>query len=937
MEDFLSCVDKPCVILAGAGTGKTRTISDKVTYLVKNKIFSPGRIACVTFSNEAVDSLHKRLVGMVGEQAVPIVRTFHGLCGDLLREYGEKIGISKKFKIITPEDGMIMLYQYFKTIPIRCSQYIEAIGALKESSIMLEKYESFLKNSAKDFPDNPEAELEKLTLRHHSTRLEKEEKDEIKKEIERLGTYVQQRRFLQSWRGYEKIKLKYNMLDYSDLHYYALKLLEKEPSLASNFGYLIVDEFQDTNKIQLDLLFALAPRGNITIVGDLNQSIYQFRGAYGGTFDEFKKRYGKTEFVKLDKSHRSPNKILKVAHKAIENNYKDKDECFSVLNAREIEGEKVNVIELLDSKEEVRKIVEIIESEIKSGVLGGEICVLFRTHNQANLLKKALQGRGIVFSSSKRQSLLAHTRIELIRNLCVILDKIFQAKSGGSNAWWGFAKIQGIDGEELGKFGKYVREHKGAEGLSLYLLKNVPEIFSNESKKKFEIMQVLLRELEKLKGQQLSALIANIASRVSREEDGENAIIQTFTEYAKEFSEREYADLESFLAHLDARTHLGLDLAMPKAKSEGVRIMTAHATKGLEYEIVIIANLVQGKFPITTISGNKLIPADFNLTSEEEQEEQQLAEERRLFYVACTRTKKRLYLTYAQKYGAKNLEVSQFLNEIDFKNNENVTFLRDLDKTEEIDSDFGVTEKIEVKKDITFSPSALNLFKDCQKKYEYKYVFNMPEEIVTWEQRSLGSFVHLIIEEGVKELFTSDRQFISLAEQMALKAEWRGVNLKEAEHLLKIFFERNKNKYNKESKNEQSLFLSLDGLRFIGYADRIDFHLDWIEIIDYKTGAHVPYGRERDWQLGFYALAAQRLGNVKRVTLDVFKNEKPLEYEIDNMGIARDSRSNRMAFSLHEVRKEIIEAAKEILECYKKGFAFCKAEKNCEFCAKIEK
>lgn len=933
MGDTHFRTDRPCVILAGAGTGKTRTITDKAVQLIRGKTFSPQQVVCVTFSNEAVASLESRLKANLEEYEMPVIRTFHGLCGDLLREHGASIGISPRFRVITPEDGMILLYQYFKIHATRCRQYIETASSLKESNTRIEEYEQYIAHAEAALPPHPEQELETLKLKLHTSTLEKPEKDALKKKIDELHMFVQQKRFLQAWRSYEKIKAKQQLLDYADLQQKALLLLQRSPALAQQIGYLIVDEFQDTNKIQLDLIHALAPKGNVTIVGDLNQSIYQFRGAYSGTFDAFKKLYAIEDITKLSNSHRSPNTVLRVAHAAIKHNYANEQDCFLVKNAQDREGDQVTLYELLNAKEEVRKIVEVIEQELQQGTKAESICVLFRTHNQATLLKRALDDKAIPYSSVRRESLLTQPLIEKIRVLSIITDKLAREGVGGGHSWWTAARLGGLSSEDLASFGKIIKEYRASVPLSRYLIDNELEL-SDDGKAKIKVIKAQLKELESVAKAPLMDFIGKASSLFSETiDEHERVSLKAFTTYAQEFSERESADIGTFLAHLDAREQLDLGLSMPEVVSSGAKIMTAHATKGLEYDVVIIANLVQGKFPIESVSVNKLIPEKLTMESLD----QQVAEERRLFYVACTRAKQRLYLTYATQYGAKSFDPSQFLKEVRSNDNPDIRFVKDHEVKALEELATPVIQKTEIKRAITFSPSALTLFANCQKKYEYRYVFNMPEEISGREQRALGTFVHLVIDMGIKELFTSERQFLQLAEQLALKPEWAGVNMSEAHSLLKVFFERNKDKYTKDSKSEQVLFLTLDGLKFVGHADRIDFSPDGIEIIDYKTGNHVPYGKERDWQLGFYALAARRLGAVKRVTLDVFKNEKPLEYELDSKGVARDIRSNRIAFSLPQVRKELVETAQAILASYQKGFTRCPAEKSCEFCGKLGK
>jgi RecB family exonuclease len=236
---------------------------------------------------------------------------------------------------------------------------------------------------------------------------------------------------------------------------------------------------------------------------------------------------------------------------------------------------------------------------------------------------------------------------------------------------------------------------------------------------------------------------------------------------------------------------------------------------------------------------------------------------------------------------------------------------------------------------VVLSPSSLLLFNECQKKYEYKYVYNMPEgKVVNWEAMRLGSFVHSVLEKGVNANFREVKEFLDLAREMHMSEDWESVELEDAEHLVRVFFERNKDKYCENSRTEQRLNFEMGGVKFTGLADRIDFGPEGPEIINYKTGVSSVPPLTRNWQLGYYALAASQFGRVLKITLDMLKQEKPLEFEVDEEGRARAvNHTGRMEFNIYEVEEELVKAAHAVMEAYKKGFRACGVEKNCEFCS----
>ena len=158
------------------------------------------------------------------------------------------------------------------------------------------------------------------------------------------------------------------------------------------------------------------------------------------------------------------------------------------------------------------------------------------------------------------------------------------------------------------------------------------------------------------------------------------------------------------------------------------------------------------------------------------------------------------------------------------------------------------------------------------------------------------------------------------------------MDLQEAERLVRIFFERNKNKYNENSRTEQRLDSEIAGMKFIGFADRIDFNSDGLEIVDYKTGASQLMPKNRNWQLGYYALAASKFGKVKKITLEMLKHDKPLEFELDDRGNAK-SVNGTMEFNIYEVEEQLIKTAHAIKEAFENGFKACNVERNCDFCS----
>ncbi|MDP3881990.1 MAG: ATP-dependent DNA helicase [Nanoarchaeota archaeon] len=976
----------PCVILAGAGTGKTYAIVEKIKYLIKNKIYSPEKIVCITFSNEAANNLLSRVrIFLDSESKEPVIRTFHGFSADILREHGHLLGIKPDFKILDPDEAKVLLHRNLRVQAYHCHKYIASINSAKDLGISIGSIQDYLDKKAKRFQDlDLEKRLAELQFQLQTLHLksDKEAKKEILVQIKDISSFLDLKKFMNAWNAYEKIKSKNNYQDYSDLNQKALSLLDKFPEAAANYDYIVVDEFQDTNKIQIDFLISLALKGNVTIVGDLNQSIYRFRGAYKDNFNVFKKHFGITDkdIYNLDMSRRSSNKILRAAHSLILNNYSNPQECFEVKNHEGREGDNIEVYELKNGKEESRKVAELVVRELAEGRKPEEICIMFRTHQQGRAIKRMLEMKGLPFTSITKGSLLKNKIVRSVIDYLVILDKIKKDKKGGEQAWWDIIYQFDFPEEDLIKIGRLIKDNKDIN-LSSFLVESLPEMpLSDFGRKLSERLIDKIRMMQSLDSEDIVAMLKGIYTIIGFNDEvqsGESKEfflnLSKFLELAQNHASLYYSDLSSFINYLETLESLGIEIPAAETGQKGVRLMTLHSTKGLEYETVIVTNMANKRFPMEKINSHHLLPIELspefknldmkesefvNDIFEDYERKHQLSEERRLCYVAFTRAKNKLILTYANEYGDKEYVPSVFLEEVKYKQNPDFSYASDFEEKYKEESGekpvklgfstmFGngkeliplnlnemrEREKIKPKASRCFSPSALLLFVGCQKEYEYKYVYSMPErKTISWEAMKLGSFVHFILEKGVQDNLRNIKDFLDLARSESVKEEWAGVELIEALQLIKVFFERNKDKYNERSLTEQELRYKAEGFEFIGFADRIDFSDHGLEIIDYKTGRQVIAPKHRDWQLGYYALASQKFGKVHKVTLDMLKQEKPLEFVIDDQGNAKSLGGGRMSFNIYDVQKELIETARSIINAYSDGFKACPIEDNCEFC-----
>ena len=813
----------PCVILAGAGTGKTYTIVEKIKHLILSGAHKPEKLVCITFSNEAAGNLLSRVRHALDLTSEPVIMTFHAFAAELLRKFGEVIGVNKEFIILTPDDAKVLLHRTLRVLPQQCHRYVATISTAKDLGIGMIDLKNHLNKliGGREFADiNKRHEDLNFELQTLHLKSGKEKKKSIVNEIKELKTIIDIKKFVAVWDAYEKIKNKQNYLDYSDLQCRGLELLQKNPEIALNYTYTIVDEFQDTNKVQIDFLKALCPSGNITVVGDTNQSIYRFRGAYKDNLQLFKHYFGakNEDCFTLQNSYRSPNKVLRTAHKLISHNYENKEECFEVFNVYQIEGDNIEVYEMINAKEESRKILELVNQEISKGRRPEDICVMFRTHQQGLMIRRVLEQEGIPFSSVTKTSLLKHPVIKTALDYITIAHFTEKKKSGGEQEWWDLIYQLDFIEEDLIKIGKFIKEiiEKNSEdsklkkkmedeGEGLEDKVNLSDLLFNSltslplsasgrmaARLLIERIGLIIKEIGKPVKEFLPEVYKIAGLMPSGQGAGDKEVglnLNKLIELANSHSSMYSPDVSSFLHYIEVLSNLGIEVDSASLETSGVRLMTLHSTKGLEYPVIILTNMAQKRFPLERYTQNSLLPSELlpelghiNGMGKEEKEDyisgyekhHQLLEERRLCYVAFTRAREKLIITYALEYGGKKFSPSSFLTELNYLSNPDLIFFKDsqelakeAEQTINLSKRFSnilqsnnfeellisavkAAEKSDVRKNADgklFSVSALNLFMDCQKHYEYKYVYNMPDKkSVSWEAIRLGNFVHLILD-----------------------------------------------------------------------------------------------------------------------------------------------------------------------------------------------
>ncbi|MDQ1252750.1 MAG: ATP-dependent helicase UvrD/PcrA [Euryarchaeota archaeon] len=648
---FLTLTDKqkeavehtsgPLLILAGAGTGKTSTITGKIAFMIKKCGIDPGKILALTFSREAAKNMEQKTLKLLDGGTAVNVSTFHAFCAELIRNNAEKCEVFEQFSILEEIDAAILIYKELGTSSRNATIYSSTIAKAKDLNISIDQFKDYLKTKKESlFKFTEESGLEHLytecqinlnTFHLKSKDQQKALKDEKKNWQEFIELYDEYRKyvdFTRVWEIYEERKKELNFLDYGDLNRIALKFLNKFGSTELNDTYMhiIVDEFQDTNYVQFELIKHLTEREkNITVVADENQSIYAFRGAYSDNIKEFKNHFGISEkdIVSLDVSFRSTNKILKVAHRLISHNYPEDriNECILLQNCIAAEGKNVIIQETKDDGEEARKIVEQIESYLEKGIPLKEIAVLYRTHSQGRQIRQALQKREIPVIVKEDADYLKQPEIKTVLSYLYVLNNLMDPTPRGTEAWWRlFHYNNSLENNDSVRLGEFIKKNKITLQEAIY--HHLDEIgLSENGRSTIEKVKGIIRVLGEKKLLDVSDLLLEIydlsglvrhLNRLDTLRTREAFLnLRNLHEMAKNFEQFHNREIFGFIDYLEILDEMGGNPESAKIrKADAVSLMSIHAAKGLEFRIVFVINMAKDKFPLLRGGQDFLIPLE---------------------------------------------------------------------------------------------------------------------------------------------------------------------------------------------------------------------------------------------------------------------------------------------------------------------------------------
>ena len=610
----------PLLVLAGAGSGKTRVLTTSIANLIENEDIDPRNILAITFTNKAANEMKERISSLLNMDVSHLwIGTFHSICARILRMNIEKIGYSSNFTIYDTNDQRTLVKEIIKDL-----NYKDEISPRDAQNLI-----SSLKNksiSPKEF----------LNI------------DEY---------YKNHNEYYEVYRHYEKRKFEYNALDFDDLIEKVLLLFSKDSDTLryyqNKFEYIFVDEYQDTNASQYELIKYFADyHKNVVVVGDADQSIYSFRGADINNILNFEKDFDNAKVIKLEQNYRSTSNILDTANLLIVNNIERKDKNLWTANGT---GDQVVYKNNSVESEESKFVVDEIKKLTNEGYSYSDIAILYRTNAQSRSFEEALMKNlidykvigGLKFYDRKEiKDLVSYLKIIVNPKDDIALKRIINEPKRGIGVK-SVEQLSSIASENDISIIDLIKNPTYG-GLLTDRLRKLANKFYNPLSEIFEnvnnytITDLINDVLDK------SGYLKALESSYSVEDRARIDNLNEFISAAGEYEENNPEDtIYDYLENLS----LISDMEKTEDKENSILLMSMHAAKGLEFPIVFVVGMDEGLFP-----GKRSI------------DEGNIEEERRLFYVAITRAKERLYLTSSQVRRAYGKPVyykgSRFLDEI---------------------------------------------------------------------------------------------------------------------------------------------------------------------------------------------------------------------------------------------------------------------------------
>ncbi|MBL8030063.1 MAG: UvrD-helicase domain-containing protein [Candidatus Doudnabacteria bacterium] len=961
----------PLLIVAGAGTGKTTVITRKIAFLIEQGYAKPEEILALTFTDKAAGEMQER-----ADMLLPLgyndiwISTFHSFGERVLKSHGLDIGLPNDFRLLNEIQAWILLHNNFEKLKL---DYYRPIGSPNRFIDSLLTHFS----RCKDELITPSeyltyAEELKLGKQKPTSKRTKEPKKLVTETQEIDQTEIARiQELANAFSAYQKLLHENDYLDFGDLINCTLELFTRRPQVLNRFRkkfkYIMVDEFQDTNFAQYQLVKALAgDQSNLTVVGDDDQSIYKFRGASVSNILKFKEDFPTCKEITLVENYRSSQNILDLAYNFIQANNPDRLEVKLKINKhlKAVSEKGEGVISVLESDDlgaelnsVAKKILEIYSSE-GSGASWNDFAVLMRANSAAEEIIPIFDSYHIPYTFLANKGLYKKPIVLDVLSYMRILDNISDSKS--LYRVLSLPKFN-ISHLELSVLSAYA--HKKTINLfdAIYPALTFPEL-SEEAKSSLKFLWENIRTHSEMAksftaAEMLVRIIRDLSFEKTLSEESDIAAqarehLEQFYKRIEEFEKQnEYKSLHEFLLDLSLEMKAGSEGAIkfdPNSGPESVKIMTVHASKGLEFKNVFLVNMVDQRFPTRQKSESIEIPEKL-VKDILPQGDFHLQEERRLFYVAVTRAKNKLFLSWAKDYGgSRTKKPSQFLVETSLVPSEKinratgkVVFTKPL-----------VLQSVSQKEGYAslpnkFSYTQLTDFENCPLKYKYVHYLKIPW--VGSHHMSFGSSIHKTFEEFLKQ-YKNNQELTQLDlfgkrpseqplpdfsllenyyEKFWIDDWYPSKDEKEkyrqmGRRMMRYFYDNLDNQKPVAKYIEKFFKLKLGEFDFVGKIDRADQLNNGLEIIDYKTGKTPKTKKDFD-QLYIYQWAAEEFLKEKVLSLKYWYLQ---ENDFVEESLATNEEIQTLKEKLKGLMHRVVEAVKynQFKELHKKT-----KEHNCEF------
>jgi DNA helicase-2/ATP-dependent DNA helicase PcrA len=910
----------PLLIVAGAGTGKTTVLVEKIKYIIANDLAKPEEILALTFTDKAANEMEERV-----DKALPYgyfqmwISTFHAFADEILHNEISHIGLNPGYKLMTQAESTVFLKKHLFKLNLNYfrplgnpQKFVETLlqhfSRLRDEHILPDEYLNWAEKN------RPEESLE-----------------EKEKNLELANAY----------KAYDEIKRKEGYFEFSDIISYAIHLFQSRPSILkkyyNQFKFILVDEFQDTNIAQYLLIKLLCPdskKSRLTVVGDDSQAIYKFRGASISNILTFMKDYPEAKQITLKNNYRSYQDILDTSYKVIQFNNPDTLESQLGISKKLIahKGNKKNIVEFNlheNGDAEAAQIVrQIFNLRNKFNYNYSDFALLVRANSHADPFINTFArsgipyrflGPGMLFKQPEIKDLIAYLQIlydiedsvSLYRVLCM---NIFEIDTKDLSLLMAFAKKTNVSLFQAIYISFSFFKHEWFQPEFEVYRKYLPLIMEESRTKILPIIEMIKRHLALLQKNNAAQILFYfledtdyLKRLVTYTNEKEERIALNVTKFFNKLKTFENSNEDSSVFAVVEWIKMSMELGespttddIDATSYDAVNVLTIHASKGLEFPVVFLGNLSTGRFPTYEKKDPLPIPAEL-IKEILPQGNYHLQEERRLFYVGLTRAKERLFLSSALTYseGKRERKISPFVIEAIGEDEVNKFLLiKKEDKTQISLFDFqSLNPNAQTPADLTtsgvyngisnlknFSYSQLESFKTCPLQYKYQYILKVPTQVNA--AASFGDTIHRTLQQFYQEYI--DDHTLDLARMISIFNElWAPIGYTsqahekkmkaEGELLLKKYFNQLHNNHVSIMGLEKLFKIRVNEDTFLtGKIDRVDnLSNGGIEIIDYKTGKK-PDEKElqKSLQLSIYALAAMDKGlyhkELEKVTLTFY-------------------------------------------------------------------